>query len=526
MKLKHIYYTVFLLLIGLVFTGINCTFVKNPGLKAQRVDKLPVIDPDYTNTVIPPNIAPLNFRVDEPGRQYYVKIYSLSGDTIHIMGKMNRIIIPRNEWKELLTTNKGQNYFVDIFVKEERGQWLQYKTISNKIAPEEIDSHLAYRLINPAFRYWKKMGIYQRDLESYKETPILLNRMTDGNCMNCHNFCMNSADKMIFHMRAGKGSGMMLYHDGELVKVNTATDFSRAGAYPAWHPNGKVLALSSNTLKMYYHSIGESRDVIDFKADLIIYLIESNMVTTNPNIADPEYVETFPCWSPDGKYLYFCRAPKLENYFFTRNDGQEDLAYDKILFDLMRIGYDSKSGTWGELETVISSENSGFSVALPRVSPDNRYVMFTISRYGSFPIYHSFSDIYILDLAAGEYRKLGSNSESTDSFHSWSKNGRWYVFSSKRKDEVCARPYFSYFDESGRDYKPFILPQKDPVFYETFFKTYNVPELFMGPFKVRPQEMVKVAYNQKATLNASLDPDVKVKQRNEPETSIYQSAQR
>ncbi len=526
MKLKYIDCPVFILLIGIVLSGTNCTSVHVSGSETQRVDRLPVIDPDYTDTVIPPNIAPLNFYVGEPGSQYYVKIYSLSGDTIQIGSNSNRIIIPQKKWKELLTTHKGQNYFVDVFVKNEKGVRLQYKSISNKIAREEIDSHLAYRLINPAFRYWKKMGIYQRDLESYKETPILLNRMTDGNCMNCHNFCMNSADKMIFHMRAGKGSGMVLYHDGQLVKVNTATDFSRAGAYPSWHPDGKAIALSSNTLKMYYHSIGESRDVIDFKADLIVYLIGPNMVTTNPQIADPEYVETFPCWSPDGKYLYFCRAPKLESFFYARDDGQEDLAYDKILFDLMRIGYDSETGVWGELETVISSEKSGFSAALPRVSPDNRYVMFTISRYGSFPIYHSFSDIYLLDLDEGKYRKLASNSESTDSYHSWSKNGRWYVFGSKREDEVCARLYFSYFDENGREYKPFILPQKDPAFYDTFFKTYNVPELFMGPFKVRPQEIVEAAYDQKAALNASLDPAVKVKQKGEPETSIYQSAQR
>jgi len=522
MNYRYIY-TLFVLLITFVITGINCTSVNSADFQAQQVEKFPVIDPDYTNTVVPPNIAPLNFCVKEPGRDYFVKIYASSGDTIQIKGEKNKIFIPQDKWKQLLKINRGKEYFVDVFIKAENNTWLQYKTISNRIATDEIDSHLAYRLINPAFRFWKKMGIYQRDLESFKETPILLNRMTGGNCMNCHNFCMNSADKMIFHMRAGKGSGMMLYNAGQLFKVNTATDFSRAGAYPTWHPNGKVLALSSNSLKMYYHSVGESREVLDFKADLIVYLIESNMVTTSPKIADPEYVETFPCWGADGKYLYFCRAPKLESYIYNK-EGVEDLAYDKVLFDLMRIGYNAETGTWGELETVISAEKSGFSVVIPRVSPDNKYVMFTISEYGSFPIYHTFSDLYVLDLSTGNYHKLESNSGSTESYHSWSRNSRWYVFSSKRRDEVCSRPYFSYWDENGKSSKPFLLPQKDPSFYDTFFKTYNVPELFKGPFKVKPQEIVKVAYNQKATLNATLDPAVKVKQKDEKETSIYQPA--
>jgi len=492
---------------------------------AAIIDNLPAIDPDYTDIIIPPNIAPLNFRIQQAGTGYYAKIYSAAGDTIKVAGKGNKILIPEKAWKTLLTANAGKELFIDIYVKDEDNSWSRYKTITNRIAVNKIDNHLAYRLINPAFNYWSKMGLYQRDLESFKQTPILVNRMTEHNCMNCHNFGGNSADRMLFHMRAGKGSGMMLYRDGKLVKVNTATDFNAAGAYPSWHPNGNLLAMSVNKLQMFYHSVAEPRDVIDFKSDLIIYDINANMVTSNPKLADPNYMETFPNWSGDGKYLYFCRAPKLENYILPENGG-EDLAYDRILYDLARISYDPATGNWGELEVVVNAQEIDMSVIIPKTSPDNKFLMFTLSRYGSFPIYHSFSDLYLLNLENLECHKLECNSASTDSYHSWSSDSRWFVFSSKRQDEVCSRPFFSYLDEIGHASKPFLLPQKDPDFYDTFNKTYNVPELFNGPVQVSPQELVRVAHNQKKMLKAELDPALKGNKQDNTESTLYQQAKR
>ncbi len=499
---------------------------KNSGIRnAVNSDRFAVIDPDYSDITIPPNIAPLNFRIQQPGSAFYAKIYSSTGDTIKIAGKGNKILIPAKPWRTLLTANAGKELFVDIYIQGEDGVWSRFKTITNHIATQKIDNHLAYRLINPAFNYWRKMGLYQRDLESFKQSPILVNRMTEHNCMNCHNFGGNSADKMLFHMRAGKGSGMMLYRDGKLVKVNTATDFNVAGAYPSWHPNGNLIALSVNKLQMFYHSVAEPRDVIDFKSDLIIYDIDANRVTANTKIADPDYMETFPNWSGDGKYLYFCRASRLEKYILPENDG-EDLAYDRILYDLARISYDPATGNWGELEVVINAQEINMSVIIPKVSPDNRFLMFTLSLYGSFPIYHSHSDLYLLNLENQECHKLECNSASTDSYHSWSSDSRWFVFSSKRRDEVCSRPYFSYLEENGHATKPFLLPQKDPDFYDTFFKTYNVPELFNGPVQVSPQQIVSIAHNQKKMLKAELDPALKGKKQDNTESTLYQQAKR
>lgn len=47
----------------------------------------------------------------------------------------------------------------------------------------------------------------------------------------------------------------------------------------------------------------------------------------------------------------------------------------------------------------------------------------------------------------------------------------------------CFSPvdFASFNPETGEVGKPFLLPQKDPAFYDTFTYTYNVPELITSP---------------------------------------------
>ena len=157
----------------------------------------------------------------------------------------------------------------------------------------------------------------------------------------------------------------------------------------------------------------------------------------------------------------------------------------------MRVSYDIERDQWGEPEVMVSAQETGRSACQPKVSPDGRQLVFCLCKWGSFPVYQVSSDLYALDLNTRQYRRLDINSDQAESWHSWSSNGRWIVFSSKRLDGLFARPFFSYVDEQGRFYKPFLLPQQDPAFYESYLKTFNVPELIRGPITVEERELAQ-----------------------------------
>ncbi len=76
----------------------------------------------------------------------------------------------------------------------------------------------------------------------------------------------------------------------------------------------------------------------------------------------------------------------------------------------------------------------------------------------------------ILRLLNLETRAIDSmniaNSNKSESFHSWSSDSRWFVFSSKRTDANFVQLYIAKTDDSGHVSKPFVLPQKAGVFYK------------------------------------------------------------
>ena len=463
---------------------------------AAAANRAPRIRPDYRDAVIPPNIAPLNFVVEEPGTDYRVRVRSAQGDAIDVVSRSGQIAIPLSQWQQLLEVNRGRELYFDVWVRGEDGQWTQFESVVNRIAGADIDGYLFYRLIKPIYIIRVNVAIYQRDVQTFEESVVLSNRTFKGGCINCHTFAPNHPDQMILHTRgAGERahwSGMVVVRDGKVAKVDTRTlvrspesDRGRVtkamAAYTAWHPNGRVAAYSANNIFQFFHAAGENRDVFDSESDLALYHADSNTVTTTPNISKPDRLETFPTWSPDGRYLYFSSTAPLPK---TR--------YEDVRYDLMRISYDEDSGRWGDVEPVLLAKDTGLSITEPRVSPDGRWVLFCMADYGSFPAYRPSSDLYLLDIETGQHHRLAINSPRCESWHCWSGNSRWIAFASKRRDGVFARIYFSYIDEEGRAHKPVLLPQKDPTFYDRFLKTYNVPELARTPAPATGRSLARV----------------------------------
>ena len=117
-----------------------------------------------------------------------------------------------------------------------------------------------------------------------------------------------------------------------------------------------------------------------------------------------------------------------------------------------------------------------------------------LSDYGCFPSYNPEADLYLLNLETCKYKPLDIlNSNNVESWHSWSSTGRWVVFSSRRGNGLYSDVYIASIDKNGNAGKPFLLPQKDPNFYDTFLFSFNLPELVKSKVLLDPYKVGKVA---------------------------------
>jgi len=445
------------------------------------------LKPDYSDLVIPPNIAPLNFAIQEPGADFFVRLRGASGPPLEISSSNPKILLPEKSWHQLLADTRGRALQVEIFAQQDN-VWKRFPTITNTVAAEDIDPVMIYRKIHPAHSTWRSMGLYQRDLTRFEEKPFLENSRFANDCSHCHMLRNNDPNTAAIVIRSPH------YQNSLLVISNGVAEAIRGSVgFIAWHPKGSVVASSFSKPRLVLHTArNDMRDIAELEGLIGYFTLGSDTVKRVPGLFDNSRLRAFPFWSPDGGYLYYCSAPNP----WTNMATVTATSHTQAKYDLMRVSYDLDHDKWGVPEMVLPVSELGFSVAQPRISPDGRWIFFCAIPYGCWPTYDSTSDIYVIDVNAGQAagkftaRKLELNSSECESWLSWSSNSRWVVFSSKRISPLFNRPHISYVSPDGHCSKPFILPQEDPEFYDSLLKTFTIPTLAKGPITVPESELV------------------------------------
>lgn len=462
--------------------------VPTPDKVVSTADSLEIY-PDYKDITLPCNIAPLNFmmRTNCKAVETVVCLEKTGEEVLKINRKGTKIVFGEDDWKKLLDRCKGERLQVTVTVLQECADtWVKYPSFGWEISTDSIDRYLTYRLIEPGYEVWDKVCIEERCTESF-ETRMLADGARLGNrCMNCHTHGGDQGQYSFFHLRGEKG-GTLLNRNGQLRKVTLKKEGMPSGAvYGDWHPSGRFGVFSTNVIIPAFHSLKSRRlEVYDTTSDLCVADFDRDSLLLPPLASGtPETLETFPAFSADGQWIYYCAAP---NPCGDTVPSAASLVsrVDELNYSLCRMPFDAETGSFGDrVDTLYNARTDGGSANFPKCSPDGRFLAYCHSESGTFPIWHKETRLRVVPVG-----EPGMNEEELKgihaTYHSWSHNSKWLAFASKQYDGQYSRVYFVHLGENGSFYsKPFALPQADPEMDDWNLRSFNIPDLgnFPMPF--------------------------------------------
>lgn len=447
----------------------------------QMAGQLPAIYPDYVGVTVPAGIAPLNFNMaDARFDRMDVTVRGSRGGELHVNGQWADFDI--EEWHQLTRQNVGRQLSVTVCARA-GGEWTQYLDFTINVSQYALDDYgLTYRRIPPGYEVGGNIGIYQRDIHTFDESPLVTETALPGRCFNCHT--PNRTDPRWLTMQIrGEGGGTMVQVDGRQTWLNTKTDSTKAaGSYAYWHPSGNYCAYAVNTVHQSFFTGAKSNlEVYHRFSDIVVLDVRSNELILSP-LLQTDDLEIFPAFSSDGKTLYYSSSKPCD----------VPAEYEKVKCSLVALPFNAATGSFGtEADTLLNGQRDNRSYTIVRPSFDGRWLMYCVSSRSNFPVAQRDADLWLMNLETRETRNLKEvNSDQTESYHNWASGSHWFVFSSKREDGAYTKLYLACVDDAGHVSKPFLLPQRNPRrYYAGLFDAYNVPDFTKSKVSVDIREM-------------------------------------
>jgi len=289
-------------------------------------------------------------------------------------------------------------------------------------------------------------------------------------CTNCHSF---SADGKTMGMDLDGPNGdkgtYVIAPVGKKMAIGKEDTFSwnRFADKPKGHKTIGFLSRVSPDGQTVVSTVNESlyvRNFEDYKflqvfyptrGILACYSRATGEMKSLPGADDPAYVHCDAVWTPDGRSLVFARAKARDPYPDDR--PRANYAGDPnevpIQYDLYRIPFNEGRG--GKPEPIAGASRNGMSNTFPKVSPDGKWIVFVKCKNGQ--LMRPDSRLWIVPAAGGQAREMRCNTRTMNSWHSFSPNSRWLVFSSK-VNTPYTQMFLTHIDERANDSPAILIP--------------------------------------------------------------------
>ncbi len=321
--------------------------------------------------------------------------------------------------------------------------------------------------------------------------PIVLQNLPV--CGNCHSFADNgSVLGLDVDYGNDKGAYGIMPVSNHMVmddeKIITWADYKREdgeltfGLLSRVSPTGRyvISTVKDRSVFVAIPDLMISQLFFPIKGILVVYDRDTKTYAALPGADDPQYVQTNAAWSPDGKEIVFARtkahrSERLEQRNAALVDEKDvpEFTVEKqpFRYDLYRIPFNDGKG--GTPQPIAGASSNGMSNYFPKYSPDGKWIVFTKSK--SYMLLQLDSELWIVPTAGGEARRLRHNTPRMNSWHSWSSNSRWLVFSSKVNGPYT-QLFLTHIDDDGNDSPPVLLER-----FTSPDRAANIPEFVNLP---------------------------------------------